>query len=323
MRAIWLKEFGGPHVLVSGDAPEPEAGPGQVVIDVAYVNVTFVETQLRAGRGPFTLELPVIPGNGVGGTVRQVGDGVDRALLGATVITSTGGSGAYAERAAVDASLPFVVPDALALDDAVALLADGRTAVMMSSAAGIRVGDRVLVEAAAGGVGSLLVQLARRAGATVIAVAGGPRKVALARELGADVAIDYRLDDWTAQVRAATGGVDVVFDGVGGAIGRDSFELLEPGGRMVSFGLASGTWTAIGDDEARARGVSVRRPEASADDLRRFTRRALDLAVAGGLKPVIGQRFPLERAADAHAAMEARSTVGKTLIEVVSDDRAG
>jgi NADPH2:quinone reductase len=316
MRAVWLKQLGGPEVLVAGDAPDPAVSPGQLLIDVAYVSVTFVETQLRAGRGPFTLDLPVIPGNGVGGTVRQVGDGVDRALLGARVVSSTGGSGAYAEQVVVDASLPYVVPAGLGLDDAVALLADGRTAVMMVEAAAIEAGDTVLVEAAAGGVGSLLVQLARRAGATVVAAAGGEQKLDVARSLGADVAVDYRRDDWPEQVRAATGGVDVVFDGVGGAVGRAAFELLEPGGRMVTFGLASGAWVDIRDDEARSRRVAVLRAQASPEELRGFTERALGLAVIGALRPVIGQRFPLERAADAHAAIESRSTIGKSLLEV-------
>ena len=105
MRAVWLKELGGPEVLVAGDAPEPEVGPEQVLVDVAYAGITFVETQMRAtGFGPFLLELPMIPGNGVSGVVSVVGDRIDRSLLGVRVVTSTGGSGGYAERVAVDAS---------------------------------------------------------------------------------------------------------------------------------------------------------------------------------------------------------------------------
>jgi NADPH2:quinone reductase len=128
---------------------------------VAFANITFVETQMRAGRpGPFKPELPVIPDNGVGGVV---GNGVDRDLVGSMVVTSTGGSGGYAERVAVDASGLIEVPEGLALDTAVALLADGRTATALVRAAAISSGERVLVEAAAGGVGSLLVQLAKAA----------------------------------------------------------------------------------------------------------------------------------------------------------------
>jgi NADPH2:quinone reductase len=317
MRAVWLKEFGDPDVLVAGDAPDPVAGQGQALIEVAFANITFVETQFRAtGAGPYKAELPMILGNGVGGVVIAVGADVDAALVGKRVVTSTGGSGGYAERVAVDAAGLVEVPDGVELDTAVALLADGRTATMLVRAIGLKAGDRVLVEAAAGGVGTLLVQLARAAGATVVAVAGGARKVEVARELGADVALDYREPDWTDRVRAAVGGLDVVFDGVGGDIGRSAFELLDRGGRMLSFGLASGAWADISEQAAAERGVTLVQPRSTPDELRAFTKEALNAAAAGTLNPVIGQRFPLDRAADAHAAMQARTTIGKTLLEV-------
>ena len=307
---MWLREFGGPEALVAGEAPEPAPGAGEVVVDVAFANITFVETQMRAGLpGPFKPELPVIPGNGVGGTV-----------AGRRVIGSTGGSGGYAERAAVDDSVLYDVPGGLALDAAVALLADGRTATMLVRAADVRDGETVLVEAAAGGVGSLLVQLARAAGATVVAAAGGGRKLALARELGAAYAVDYRVAGWAN----AVGEVDVVFDGVGGAIARAAFGQLVRGGRMVSFGLASGRWSDVGAEETAARGVELVRPgRPSGEEQRELSESALAEAVAGRLRPVIGQRFPLERAADAHAAIESRATIGKTLLEVApAVDRA-
>jgi NADPH2:quinone reductase len=164
-----------------------------VLIEVAFANITFVETQFRAsGRGPFEPELPMIPGNGVGGVVSAVGEGADTGLIGRLVVTSTGGSGGYAQRVAVEASALFEVSEGLALDAAVALLADGRTATGLVRAAAIKPGERVLVEAAAGGVGSLLVQLAKAAGAEVIGAVGGARKAELVRELGADLAVDYR-----------------------------------------------------------------------------------------------------------------------------------
>jgi NADPH:quinone reductase len=321
MRAVWVTEFGGPEVLVAGNAPDPVAEQGQALIAVEYANITFVETQLRAGRGPFRVELPMIPGNGVGGVVTAVGEGVDTGLIGRRVVSSTGGSGGYAERVAVDAGGLVEVPDGVELDSAVALLADGRTALLLLRAAELRAGQWVLVEAAAGGVGTLLVQLARAAGARVVAAAGGTRKVEVTRGLGADVAVDYREPGWTARVRAAIGAVDVVFDGVGGTIAQSAFQLLGHGGRMVSFGLASGTWADISRESAAERGVSVvRLPRAEPEVLRSLTADALDHAAAGRLRPVIGQRLPLERAADAHAVIEARDTVGKTLLEVA--DRA-
>ena len=149
----------------------------------------------------------------------------------------------------------------------------------------------------------------------MVAAAGGPRKLALARELGAAVAVDYGTPDWTDAVRSAVGGLDVVFDGVGGDVARAAFGLLDRGGRMVSFGLASGTWSDVKDEEAAARGVTlVRGARGTPAELRAFTASALAEAAAGRLKPVIGQRFPLERAADAHAAIESRATIGKTLL---------
>jgi NADPH2:quinone reductase len=317
MRAVWLKEFGGPAMLVGGEAPDPVAGSGQALIEVAYSNITFVETQFRVGRfNPFSTELPTIPGNGVGGVVAAVGAGADGDLIGKRVVSSTGGSGGYAERVAVDTGGLFEVPDGLDLADAVALLADGRTATMLIRKARLRRGERALVEAAAGGVGSLLVQLARAAGARVVAVAGGARKAGLALDLGAEAVVDYRQPDWAEEVREAVGGVDVVFDGVGGAVARSALGLLGRGGRMLSFGMASGRWADV-SDEAAERGVKLIGPSRPMqEEVRTFTEDALAEAAAGRLRPVIGQRFPLERAADAHAAIESRATVGKTLLEV-------
>jgi NADPH:quinone reductase len=316
MRAVWLREFGGPQVLTLGEAPDPVAGPGQVVVDVEFGNITFIETQYRAtGAGPFAPTLPMIPGNGVGGVVASVGAGIGPELVGARVITSTGGSGGYAERVAVDAAAVFRVPDEVPMDTAVALLADGRTATMLTRAAAINPGERVLVEAAAGGVGSLVVQLANAAGAQVIAAAGGPRKVGFAMELGADLSVDYTLDGWDERVREEVGGVDVVFDGVGGVTARTAFDLLDHGGRMVSFGLASGSWANLDEDEAAARGVALVRPSATPAEMRVFTESALAEAAAGRLHPVIGQRFPLGQAAAAHAAIQSRATIGKTLLQ--------
>ncbi|MEU7748113.1 zinc-binding dehydrogenase [Nonomuraea sp. NPDC049158] len=304
MRAVWLKEFGGPEVLVPGDAPDPVPGPGQVLIDVAYANITFVETQFRSGApSPFKPELPMIPGNGVGGIVTAVGEGVGSGLISRRVVTSTGGSGGYAERAAVDASGLFTVPDGLELDDAVAVLADGRTATMMIRATAPQPGERVLVEAAAGGVGSLLVQLAKSAGATVVGAAGGSRKTGVARDLGADEVVDYMAPSWTDEVDP----VDVA---------RAAFELLGQGGRMVSFGLASGEWAAIEAEAAVARGITLVQAKPTPETMREYTESALAEAVGGRLRPLIGQRFPLDRAADAHAAIESRASVGKTLLEV-------
>jgi NADPH2:quinone reductase len=316
---VVLNEFGPPENLILTEVPDPVPGPGEVLVDVRFANITFVETQLRAGRPPYppmAPRLPVILGNGVAGVIE-----------GQQVISTTGGKGGYAERTVVPVSAPIPVPAGLTLADAVALLADGRTATALIRAAALRRGETVLVEAAAGGVGSLLVQLARNAGAQVIAAAGGPRKLALAKELGADVAVDYTEPAWAEGVaglgptHAGLGpmhaGLDVVFDGVGGPIAAAAFGLLRRGGRMLSYGAASGSFAAIDDAEAARRGVSlVRGVGVSPQQMTELTIAALTEAAAGRLRPVTGQTFPLERAADAHAAIERRETVGKTLLTV-------
>ena len=164
MHAVLLRTFGDPDELRLEDVPDPAPGPGQVVVDVEVVSITFVETQVRAGRPPNPAMLPTLPavlGNGVGGTVAAIGPDADPGLLGRRVVTTTGGGGGYAERAAVDATALVEIPDGVTTADATALLADGRTALGLADVAQLGAQDRVLVEAAAGGVGSLLVQLPR------------------------------------------------------------------------------------------------------------------------------------------------------------------
>jgi NADPH2:quinone reductase len=232
-------------------------------------------------------------------------------------VASLNGTGGYAERAVSPASRLIDVPDALTMRDAVALLADGRTALALAARAELRAGETVLIEAAGGGVGTLLVQIARNAGARVVALAGHPRKLALARDLGADLTVDYRHDGWDRQVRDATGQVDVVFDGVGGAVGLAAFGLLGAGGRFCPFGMASGSFTAVTPEHAAAWRISLRSGAgASPGELAALTRTALAEGAAGRLRPVVGQEFELAEAAGAHAAIEARETIGKTLLTV-------
>jgi NADPH2:quinone reductase len=166
-------------------------------------------------------------------------------------------------------------------------------------------------------VGTLLVQLARNAGARVVALAGQERKLAIARELGAEVAVDYRREDWAGQVRKAAGQVDVVFDGVGGDTGRASFELLGSGGRFCPFGMASGRFAPVTAADAAAREVTMLPGAgASAEELAELVRTVLAEAAAGRIRPVIGQEFELAAASAAHTAIESRATVGKTLLTV-------
>ena len=322
MRAVVIRDFGPPEVLEPAEVAEVRAGPDKVIIDVEFANVTFVETQVRAGRPPHPSMLPALPailGNGVGGTVAEAGPNTSGAGTGAgrRVVASLNGTGGYAERVVSPAARLIEVPDELAMRDAVALLADGRTALALAGRAGLRTGDTVLIEAAAGGVGTLLVQIARNAGARVVALAGQPRKLAIARDLGADLTVDYSRDGWEQEVRAAAGEVDVVFDGVGGDIGLAAFGLLGAGGRFCPFGMASGRFASVAPELAQARQVAVL-PGAAASpaELAALVRTALAEAATGRLRPVIGQEFELAAAAAAHAAIEARATIGKTLLTV-------
>ncbi|MET9341757.1 zinc-binding dehydrogenase [Nonomuraea sp. NPDC003804] len=305
MRAIVMDEFGGPEVLRPRTVDDPVPGEGQVLVEVAFASITFVETQVRAGTGPFAPPaLPRTPGNGVGGRIVAVGPGVDQGLVGTTVVTTTGGAGGYASLAVAAAADAVPVPDGVPLRDAVALLADGRTAVMLHEQAEIKPGERVLVLAAGGGVGGLLLQLAKAAGAVVTGAARGKRE--LVERFGSYV--DYSAEGWARSLEA-----DVVFDGVGGNVGTEALTALRPGGRASLYGMASGSWS-------RTDGLPItvieRGGPPSQDELRRLVARALELAAEGQLVPTVGQTYPLEEAAAAHRAIETRQTTGKTLLVI-------
>lgn len=335
MRVVRVDRLGGPEVLVPADAPDPEAGPGQVVVDVDAVDVLFIETQLRRGWGRewFGTSPPYVPGDGVAGRVRETGPEVDLSWVGRSVVARTSppatsgmiaSSGGYADRAVVAADELLAVPDGVDARTAAALLHDGPTALMLMQAAEIVPGDWVLITAAGGGMGLLLVQLARAAGGRVIGAAGSTRKLEAIRALGAVAVIDYSRDGWVARARAAaaddgnpTGGVDVVLDGAGGRLGLAAFEAAGRGSRFLAYGASAGGFADLDGDETARRGVTVIGLfDLGADPhrTRRLTETVLAEAAAGRIRPVVGQTYPLERAADAHTAIEARSTVGKTLL---------
>jgi NADPH2:quinone reductase len=323
MLAAQAKEFGGPEVLVPVEVPDPVPGPGEVVIDVAYADTIFVETQVRTGwgRDHFPLTPPYIPGGGVSGVVGALGPDVPAEWLGRRVTSFVTGS--YAERAVAATSALTIVPDSLDLRTAAALVHDGVTASGLLELTAVGPADRVLVLGASGGMGTLLVQLAHARGARVVGVGRGAAKLALVRELGADAAIDATLPDWAAAARHALGGddeaADVVLDGVGGHLGATAFPLTADGGRFSAHGAPSGTFSPVDPDEAAARGIKlfgIADVQFGPEDLRRFTSDALAAAAAGRLRPVIGEVFPLEGAGDAHAAIEGRGVVGKVVLEV-------
>lgn len=323
MHAIRQYEFGPATTLRYERVPDPVPGTGQVRIAVAAAGVHLVDTTIRTGvaRGPFPLpELPMTPGREVAGTVDALGAGVDAAWLGRHVVVHLGmASGGYAERAVADVGALHDVPDGLDDAAAVAMLGTGRMTQGILRLAQLTADDVVLVTAAAGGIGTLLVQAARGIGATVVGAAGGPAKTDRVREAGA-VAVDYRDPAWPGEVRAALGNraVTVVLDGVGGAPGRAAMDLLGPGGRLLMFGWSSGTPIEFGSADLFDRGLSATvavgpRIVGLPGGLRRLEEESLAAAAAGRLVPAV-TTYPLARAADAHAALESRATVGKVVL---------
>ena len=330
-RAIEVREFGGPEVLTPRDVPEPAAGPGQTVIATATADVLHIDTLIRSGRAArwFPIQPPYVPGNGVAGTVTSVGPGADPALVGRRVVAHTGeaGTGGYTERAVVAAGRLVPVPDGVGLAEAAAVLNDGATALGLLAGTAVRAGDRVLILGAAGGLGLLLTQLARARDALVVAAlrragaAHGDRKAEQARTAGAGEVVDYSAPGWAAQVVAVTGGhgPSVVFDGVGGSLGAEAFRVTAAGGRFSAHGAASGGFAPADQEEAGRRGITVRGIEQvqfGPGEHQRYAGQALAEVAAARMRPVIGQSYPLERAADAHRGLEERSAVGKTLLIV-------
>ncbi|MFD3688658.1 zinc-binding dehydrogenase [Nocardiopsis sp. NPDC058631] len=333
MRAVRVDGFGGPEVLVAREVPEPEAGPGQVLVEVAAANVMYLDTLVRGGWGLdyFPVEPPYVPGAGVAGTVVRTGEGVDPARVGAVVVTDTGRAdpeggvpvppfGGYAQRVAVPASGLVDVPEGLDPKQALALLHDGPTALSLRHSGGFGPGRWVLVLAAAGGAGSLAVQLARAAGARVVGAAHGPEKLAFARGLGAEATVDYSVPGWVERVREATGGrgVDVVLDGSGGDLGEAAFGALADGGRFLGYGSAGGRFSQVDAEEAERRGITVLGLfdlESEEDgEPNGAVHQILELARSGQVAPHVGLTVPLERAEEAHRALEERRVLGKVLL---------
>jgi NADPH2:quinone reductase len=321
MRAVRFYDYGPPEVLRTDHLPDPEPGPGEVLVRVTAAGIGFADVQMRAGlMRPTGLELPLpfSPGFEVAGTVIAVGSDVDPAELGRQVVGSTTGGG-YSELAVLPAASVRALPEALDEHTALALLGQGSTAVGVAEAAALRAEDTVLVEAAAGGVGSLLVQLVKHAGATVIATARGEEKLAAATRLGADIAIDYSAPDWHEQVRAATGGtVSVVLETTGGAVSQAALDLLTAGsGRMVIYGTTSGQPPLVDPVQVFHRGLQVTGFASTALTPHRLASlrdHAFALGSIGELRPTIGAVWPLDRAAAAHRSFEDRNTIGKVIL---------
>jgi NADPH2:quinone reductase len=324
MRAIEVRRFGTPDVLVPRELPDPVPGPGQIIVATAASDVLFVDTMIRSGRGAdyFPIRPPYIPGNGVGGIVAALGEEVNGVLVGDAVVAHTGGGrgqGGYSELAVTDIEACTAVPDDIDLLDATAVLHDGTTALRVLERTGVEAGEWVLVLGATGGMGILLVQLLASRGARVVGAARGQAKREVVTEAGAEVAVDYGASEWADEVLASTGGQRpaVVLDGVGGAIGTEAFDLIGEGGRFSAHGSPSGSFAHIEKSVARRRGIAL----TTISDLqyREGDRSRLLSAILEELRgrhvvPLIGQVFPLAQADKAHLAIEARETVAKTLL---------
>jgi NADPH:quinone reductase len=314
VRAVQLTSYGGLDGLVLVELPEPVARPGQVLVDVARAGVNYADVERRHGTYDVAQSLPRVLGSEVAGRRRDTGE---------RVVALTLGGGGYAEVAAVDESLAFPIPDGIGDDEAVAVLVQGLTAYHVVRSCGRLAEDEsIVVHAAAGGVGSIAVQLARRWGAgRVIGVASTPEKRRLAEALGAHVTLNAGPEFLRERIVEANGGqrVDVVLEMVGGEVFRQSLHALAPFGRIVVFGATTNESRDIPPDELAELNVSVagfwirpltETPERLAAPLAELFEYVRD----GSLRPHIGRVYALDEVRDAHADLEGRRSVGKLLL---------
>jgi NADPH:quinone reductase len=313
MRAIQITEYGGPEVLTPTELPDPEPGEGELLLDVAAAGVNYADTHHTENSYLTRTRLPFVPGAEAVGTTAD----------GRRVVALTG-DGGYAERATAPAALTFDVPEGVGDGAALALVLQGTTAwYLLRDSAHLEQGESVVVHAAAGGVGSLAVQLAKAWGAgRVIATASTQDKRDLALRLGADVAVDPNTDDLRGTLREANGGqpVDIVLEMVGGPVFDASLAALAPFGRIVLYGNASRTPASPVDPGALVRPSravigywlvqSLRRPERFGAAVAEL----FDLTTSGTLNPVVGGEYPLAEAHRAHEDLLARRSVGKLLL---------
>jgi NADPH:quinone reductase len=320
MRAVQVFEHGGPEVLQYGEAALPQPAAGQVRVKTAAAGLNFIDIYYRSGL--YQQPRPFVPGSELAGTVDAVGSAVTGWAVGDRVATASA-LGSYAEYALVPAEKLVRVPDGIGLDVAAAVMLQGMTAhYLTTSTYPLQPGDSCLIHAAAGGVGLLLIQLAKRRGARVIGTVSSAAKAELAFAAGADEVVNYSEESFTARARAFSGGrgVDVVYDSVGASTADGSLDSLRPRGMFVSFGNASGPVPPISPLQLSARGsLFMTRPVlfhyiATPEELAWRAGELFDWIAAGELQVRIDRRFPLEQAADAQIALAGRQTTGKVLI---------
>jgi NADPH2:quinone reductase len=323
MKAILVEEFGEPEVLQYTDAERPTPDEGEVLIEVRSAGVNYADTMRRRNQYLVPQELPFTPGSEVAGVVSEVGEGVEDVNIGDRVVSLLG-TGGYAEYAIAPAQSLIPLPEGLDFDQAAAVPLQGLSAYhILKTSGALQEGESVLVHAAAGGVGTLAVQMAKLMGAgKVIATASSQEKLDLAESLGADVLIDYTEDDWPEKVLEATDGegVDVILEMVGGdEFLQKNLECLAVFGRMVVYGAASGELGSIVPAELMNNCHSVvgfwliqiaSRPELFVPSLQEM----LAWISSGDLQLTIGGTYPLEEAERAHSDLEVRKTTGKVIL---------
>lgn len=321
MHAVVVSRTGGPEVLEVGEIPERDAGPGHLLVDVEAAGVNFIDVYQREGR--YAMETPFVAGCEGAGTVRAIGDGVEGVRPGDRVAWAMVNGSGYTAQAVVPADRVVPVPDGVTTEQAAAALLQGLTAQFLcTSTYPVRDGDEVLVHAAAGGVGLLLTQMAARKGARVLATVSTDEKAALAREAGAHEVIRYDSEDVVESVRRLTGGrgVRAVYDGVGRATFDASMDCLAPRGMLVLFGASSGAVPPVDPMRlAQSGSLFLTRPTlatyvADREELLERASEVFGLVRDGSLRIRIGARYPMARAAQAHADLEGRRTTGKSLI---------
>lgn len=319
MLAVQAVRTGGPEVLEVVDLPLPSPGPGQILVRHQAVGLNYIDTYHRSGLYP--VKTPLVIGLEAAGVVEAVGEGVTRFETGDRVAYN-GTMGAYAEAALVPADRAVRVPDSIGLDVAAAALLKGMTAeFLVRRCFHVKQGDWVLVHAAAGGVGQILLQWCKALGATVVATVGSETKAAIARSLGADHVIDYSHDDVASRVAELTAGrgVAVVYDGVGKDTWDASLASLARRGVLVTFGNASGPAPAFAPLALAPKSAFVTRPKlfdyiVTTQELDESAEALFAVIGSGEVKIDIGQTFPLAEARAAHEALESRKTVGATLL---------
>jgi NADPH:quinone reductase len=320
MKAIQVLKPGGPEALTLADLPVPQPKPNEALIKIAASGVNFIDVYFREGRYP--APLPFVDGQEGAGVVTEVGSEV-KSLKPGDRVAWTGVLGSYAEYAVVPTDRLIRVPDGVDDHHAAASMLQGMTAHYLThSTYPLKKGETALIHAAAGGMGLLLVQMARNIGARVIGTAGSEEKASLAREAGADEVILYNQQDFEAETKRLTDGkgVDVVYDGVGQSTFEKDFNVLRPRGYLVLFGGASGAVPPFDPMKLTQKGsLFLTRPSlahyvATREELEWRANDVLNMISSGKLKLRISRAYKLEEAAQAHRDLEGRKTTGKLLL---------